>query len=201
LRVTLFEIPHFPKLDKDHYDPKRAGLLGRTSFATREDDEVIVRAELSEPAYSYLIAFRPDGTDELCDPEDEDTVPRKKQQPHYPAPEKTDERYRLSEGAGLQAFAVVVSRKPLPSYREWKRRVGPFAWSAKLPSEPGVVWRDEGEGLEPLIPDTGTTRGKGTKARDSGAPAAKLANWLRGLPGVDAVTLEAFPVQPAGKEP
>jgi hypothetical protein len=52
-----------------------------------------------------------------------------------------------------------------------------------------------------MLPDTGSTRGKGAKARDSGAPAAKLANWLRGLPGVDAVTLEAFPVQPAGKEP
>ena len=28
-------------------------------------------------------------------------------------------------------------------------------------------------------------------------PAAKLAGWLRGLPGVDAVALEAFPVEPA----
>ena len=83
---------------------------------------MIVRAELSEPAYAYLIAFRPDGTDELCDPDDEDMPPQKKPQPQYPPPTKSDERYRLSEGAGLQAFALVVSRQPLPSYREWKKR-------------------------------------------------------------------------------
>ena len=198
LRVTRFEIPHFPKLDAKHYDPRRAGTLGRTSFGAHEDDEVIVRAELSEPAYAYLIAFRPDGTDELCDPDDEDTPPQKKPQPQYPPPAKSDERYRLSEGAGLQAFALVVSRQPLPSYREWKKRIGPMAWAAKLPCDPGVVWRDDGQGLQPLLSDDNAgTRGKGVKARDSGAPAAKLASWLRGLPGVDAVTLEAFPVEPA----
>ena len=81
LRVTRFEIPHFPKLDAEHFDPRRAGTLGRTSFGAHEDDEVTVRAELSEPAYSYLIAFRPDGTDELCDPDDEDTPPPRKPKP------------------------------------------------------------------------------------------------------------------------
>ncbi len=77
----------------------------------------MVNAELSEPAYSYLIAFRPDGTDELCDPENEDTPPARKRQPAYPPPTKADVRYRLSEGAGLHAFALVVSRQPLPSDR------------------------------------------------------------------------------------
>ena len=198
LRVTRFEIPHFPKLDAKHYDPRHAGTLGRTSFGAHEDDEVIVSAELSEPAYAYLIAFRPDGTDELCDPEDEDTPPSKKPQSQYPPAAKSDERYRLSEGAGLQAFALVVSRQPLPPYREWKKQIGPMAWVAKLPCDPGVVWRDDGHGLQPLLSDDNAgTRGKGAKARDSGAPAAKLASWLRGLPGVDAVTLEAFPVEPA----
>jgi hypothetical protein len=198
LRVTQFEIPHFPKLDHDHYDPSRIGLLGRTSFAAREDDDVMVRAELSEPAYSYLIAFRPDGTDQLCDPDNDDARPPRKQHPHYPLPAKSDERYRLSEGAGLYAFALVVSRAPLPSYREWKRRIGPMAWAARLPCERGVIWRDDGQGPELLLAgDTTGTRGKGAKARDSGGPAAKLAVWLRSLPGVDLVTLETFPVEPA----
>jgi len=198
LRVTRFEIPHFPKLDAKHFDARRAGTLGRSSFAAHVDDEVTVRAELSEPAYSYLIAFRPDGSAELCDPDDEDTPPLKKQQPLYPPPAKSDERYRLSEGAGLHAFALVVSRQPLPAYRAWKQRIGPMAWAAKLPCEPGVVWRDDGQGLQPLLAnDPAGNRGKGVKARASGAPAAKLASWLRGLPGVDIVTLEAFPVVPA----
>jgi serine/threonine protein kinase len=201
LRVTHFEILHFAKLEgQEKLDNTRSGVLGRTSFATREDDDLKLDAELSEPAYSYLIAFRPDGTDELCDPDDEDAPPLKKRQPVYPPPSKSDDRYRLSEGAGLCAFALVVSRQSLPPYREWKRRVGQMAWSARLPCEAGVVWRDEGQGLEPLrADDAGLTRGKGAKARDFGGPAAKLATWLRGLPGVDVVTLVAFPVEPADK--
>ena len=72
-----------------------------------------------------------------------------------------------------------------------------MAWSARPPCEAGVVWRDEGRGLEPLLADVGPTRGKGAKARDSGTPAARLGTWLRSLPGVDLVTLEAFVVEPA----
>ena len=198
LRVTRFEIPHFPKFDENRYDLQATGLLGRKSFTARVEDDVIVRAELSEPAYSYLIAFRPDGSDELCYPDDESTPPAREQRPQYPPPAKSDKRYRLSEGTGLYAFVLVVSRRPLPSYREWKARSGPMAWTAKLPYEPGVIWLDDGAGLQPLMADDTTgTRGKGAKARDSGEPAAKLASWLRGLPGVDAVTVEAFPVEPA----
>jgi hypothetical protein len=197
-RVTHFEIPHFPKLDADHFDERRIGTLGRTSFAAHEDDEVTVRSELSEPAYSYLISFRPDGADELCEPYSEDLPPPRKQQPLYPPPSKSDERYRLSEGTGLQAFALVVSREPLPPYREWKKQHGPMPWRANLPCEPGIVWRDDDQGLQPLVSEEAAgTRGKGVKGRGSGAPAAKLASWLRGRAGVDTVTLEAFPIEPA----
>jgi hypothetical protein len=155
-------------------------------------------AELSEPAYSYLIAFRPDGTDELCDPDDENMPPPRKRQPVYPPAAKGDERYRLSEGTGLYTFALVASRRPLPPYREWKKRIGPMAWSASLRGDPGVIWRDDGLGPQPLFADdNAATRGKGARARDSGEPVAKLASWLRGLPGIDVVTLEAFSVEPA----
>ncbi len=197
LRITRFEITHFPMLDEKSYK-KGGGFLGRKSFTTRLEDDVTVQAELSEPAYSYLIAFRPDGNDELCDPDDEDLPPPRKRQPVYPPPAKSDERYRLSEGAGLCVFALVVSRQPLPSYREWKKQHGSMPWDAKLPCEPGVVWRDDDQGLQPfLADDPAGTRGKGAKARGSSGPAAKLASWLRGLQGIDAVTLEAFPVEPA----
>ena len=71
-------------------------------------------------------------------------------------------------------------------------------WAAKLPCEPGRRLARRRPGPAALLADdTAGTRGKGAKARDSGAPVAKLASWLRGLPGVDAVTLEAFPVEPA----
>ena len=88
-------------------------MIGWSAFATREKDETQVRAELSEPAYSYLIAFRPDGTDDICDPESEDTPPVKKERPSYPAVWESKVSYTLDEGAGLHAFALVVSRTPL----------------------------------------------------------------------------------------
>ncbi len=198
LRVTHFEISHFPKSAEDRYDRKRAGLLGRKSFAPRLDDDVTVQAKLSEPAYSYLIAFRPDGTDELCDPADEAMPPPPRQDPMYPPRSKPTKRYRLSEGTGLYAFALVVSQKPLPSYRDWKKLHGTTAWSAGLPGEVGVVWRDDGEGPQPLVAESPSrTRGKGAEARGFEGPVVKLARWLRGLPGVDVVALEAFSVEPA----
>ena len=197
LRVTRFEIPHFPKLDDKTDNMRAAGLLGRKSFTARLEDDVTVQAELSEPAYSYLIAFRPDGTDELCDPEDEDTPPARDQKPQYPPPTETNVRYRLSEGTGLYAFVLVVSREPLLSYREWKKRVGPMAWAARLPYEPGVVWQTRARDWSPCSPMKAPAPGARAPGRGPGEPAAKLANWLRGLPGIDAVILEAFPVEPA----
>src|SRR5208337_4300015 len=111
---------------------------------------------------------------------------------------KRDVRYRLSEGAGLHAIALLVSRQPLPPYRAWKKQHGLIPWIAKLPCEPGVVWRDDDQGLQPLLADDPAgTRGKGFKARGSGGPVAKLASWLRALPGVDVVTVEAVPAEPA----
>ena len=69
----------------------------------------------------------------------------------YPPPAQSSVQYRLSEGAGLHAFALVVSGTPLPSYREWKKRHGLMPWAAKLPCEPGIVWRDDDHGLQALL--------------------------------------------------
>ncbi len=75
---------------------------------------------------------------------------------------------------------------------------GPMPWAAGLACEPGVVWHNDDLGPQPLLANAPAgTRAKGSKTRGSGEPAAKLAIWLRGLPGIDAVTLEAFPVEPA----
>ncbi len=199
LRVTVFEIPHFPRIDGRH-EPKRPGFLGRRSFEAHLEDDVTVQAKLSRPAYSFLIAFRPDGTDELCYPDEEDVPPLADEEPMYPPRTKSTKRYRLSEGTGLYAFALVVSRRPLPPYREWKRLHGPMPWCKGLPWEPGIVWRDDGEGRgpEPLIADSPAgSRGKDAETRGSETSVVTLANRLRGLPGVDLVVVEAFSVEPA----
>ncbi len=91
------------------------------------------------------------------------------------------------------------SRAPLPAYRDWKRtQFGPLAWAAGLPYEHGVVWRDDGQGLrDPSLPgQRGPARKgcQGQRLRQSGRSAGGLAAQP---PGIDAVTLEAFPVEPA----
>jgi serine/threonine protein kinase len=196
VRILGMQIEHEGKTGPDTSRPR--GKLGEQSFAARMDDDVTVRAELSEPAYSYLIAFRPDGTDEICAPEDEAARPARSQHPAYPPELKTTLRYRLSEGSGLHAFALVVSRSPLPPYREWKAGIGtPAPWEKALPITPGVVWWHDGQGLAPLTAEDPTgQRGKGALSRSQGAPVARLADWLRAISGIDDVAVKAFSVLP-----
>ena len=192
LRVDRFEILHFAD------DTGKKRVMGEKVFGASLGDQVTVWSELSEPAYAYLIAFCPDGTNVVCDPDDEAATPRRNQRPRYPPPSKDDLAFGLGEkeGAGLYAFALVVLRDPLPPYREWKKGIGRFPWEAKLSSEQEVVWRDDERGLQPLTEYTGTSRGKDSKIRGSGGSIGRLASWLRGLPGVDNVTVEAFSVEP-----
>jgi hypothetical protein len=157
-----------------------------------------VDAELSEPAYSYLIAFRPDGVDEVFQPEDPETPPEKTDRPFYPPKSKPRGAYRLGDGSGLQAFALVTSRAPLPSYREWKARHGTPPWQKGLSAAEGVVWWYDGRRLRPLTGDDSRgQRGAGATIRGSGGPVADLAAWLEGRPGVDDVAIKAFVVPPA----
>ncbi len=158
-----------------------------------------VRAELSEPAYAYLIAFRPDGTDELCDPDDENTPPPQEATAAVPAPR--EERRAVPPERGdrpvcFRAGRVAPAAAPVSRMEEAERADGVGREVAVRAR--GRLARRRRRASSPSWPTTTAgTRGKGAKARDSGEPAAKLASWLRGLPGVDAVTLEAFPVEPA----
>ena len=56
-------------------------VLGERSYEVRPGDAVTVEAELSEPGYAYVIAFRPDGIDEICDPENADAPPSRTKTP------------------------------------------------------------------------------------------------------------------------
>ena len=54
-----------------------------------------------------------------------------------------------------------------------------MAWAAKLPCDPGVVWRDDGMVCNPLLADENAgTRGKGAKARGLRRPRPR--NWQAG---------------------
>ncbi|MGO9467946.1 MAG: serine/threonine-protein kinase, partial [Isosphaeraceae bacterium] len=148
LRIVSLNIEHLAMHGERAFDPR--GKLGERSFSVGPGDDVMVEAELSEPAYAYLIAFRPDGVDDICDPEDPEAPPGKTSQPRYPPAAKTEVVYRLNDGAGLHAFALVASRTPLPPYREWKKQHGAAPWNKGSQSPPGVVWSYDGGWLAPL---------------------------------------------------
>jgi hypothetical protein len=198
-RVVRLAIGRLPKLNEHRYAAAGQGILGDETFTTRLDDHVTIEAELSHPAYGFLIAFQPDGGVDVCDPEDETIRPALTRRLRYPVPSKTDDIYGLTNGTGLQAFAVVVSRQPLPSYRDWwRQRPGPPPWRAGLPGDPGVVWDDDGEWTLPrTVDDRKGLRSKGAKLRGSGPAVAELRKWLRSLPGVETVAVQAFTVEPA----
>jgi len=198
VQVLRLDVERLPRVDEERYDSNALGLLGERSFAARTGDDVTVRAELSEPAYAYLIAVRPDGIDEVCDPEDPDASPLKTREPRYPPDSKPGEVYRLDNGAGLYAFAVVASRTPLPPYREWKGGQGTLPWRGGRTGTPGIVWWYDGRRLAPLTAvGPRTKRGKGEEVRGGGEPVAALANWLGALPRVEAVAVKAFTVAKA----
>jgi serine/threonine protein kinase len=194
LRVQKLDVHHFAteaKGDRPH------GILGRDSYDTCLDDSVTVEGKLSRPAYAYLIAFRPDGTEEVCYPEGVDAEPELTDRPRYPSVSR-GVNYGLNEGEGMQVFAVVASSRPLPPYREWRagRSASPWRPFATLP---GVVWQDDGtvvEGLSRggLLADGGT-RGKGKEVPGK-SQVVRLTDWLRQAPGVEEVMVVGFRVGP-----
>jgi hypothetical protein len=164
--------------------------LGVDVFAARFRDLVQVRADFSEPAYAFLLAFNPDGKEQLCLPADPGRPPDRGDRLDYPGP---GHAFRLKDGVGLQAFLVVASRQPLPAYDEWKTGRPAVRWQT-LPAKEGAVWRGDGERLEPVTRD-GDKRGD-VVALPGVAPLAELCRTLRAAPEVEALAVEAFPVLP-----
>jgi hypothetical protein len=159
--VQRIEVQHFANV-RGEYSLDR-GLLGRTSFETRFDDSVKVKAVLSQPAYAYLIAFRPDGVEELCFPESEDEPPPLTDRPRDPFVSR-GVNFGLTEGEGMQVFAVVASNQRLPVFKVWRQRCGDSPWkkSALAPafaaSTVGLLAPCEGQG--PLLAAFGILPGR-----------------------------------------
>jgi hypothetical protein len=181
------------RIDAEHFTDtgESCGLLGVDSFVTHLKDSVKVAARLSHPAAAYLISFRPDGEEELIFP-DEDAPPPEDDRPRYPwHPEDRARVIELNEGEGLQVFAVVVLRRPLP-YREWKALRGLGPWK-KQDAPRDVVWWDDGTSIERQTADD---RRKG-KDVPGAAQVAALTDWLKKAPEVE--TVAALGVAVVGK--
>ena len=189
LRVLDLSVKHFGNVDGKSYRPH--GVLGKDSFNARCDDSVTVEATLSRPAYAYLISFRPDGTEELLFPEDENEAPELTDRPRYPSKSRGAD-CGLNEGAGLEAFALVATSQPLPAYKTWRDKHGHSPWN-RYPATPGVVWSDSFAAVE-----GSTQRGKGHEVKGK-TEVATVADWLRAVPGVETVAAVGFSVLPREK--
>jgi hypothetical protein len=165
--------------------------LGGSIFAARFEDRVHLTAEFVEPLYYFLLAFNPDGKEQLCWPRDPHRPPEQEGRLDYPA---GGADFCLNDGAGLQAFVLLASRQPLPAYEAWKARRPAAGWRT-LPTSNEVVWQSDGERLQRVI------RRADQRGQEVMMPEAvllgELCEQLRQAPGIEALALVSFAVLPA----
>jgi serine/threonine protein kinase len=159
------------------------------------DDAVRVKARFDAPAYCYLIALDTDGEVELCYPSTPSEFPERTEFILFP-PDRTDgsnqiDYFTLSEGPGVQGFALVAAARPLPSFDHWEGLNGlEQRWK---PDSTEVAWSYEGDAIEPL--DSGN---RGDVRERAGHPPNFLSvcKYLKDRPDVQAIRAVAFPVKP-----
>jgi tRNA A-37 threonylcarbamoyl transferase component Bud32 len=178
VQVLSLDVKHFANVRGEFDQPH--GLMGKDSFVAGLGDSVTVEARLSQPAYAYLIAFRPDGIEEVCYPEKEDEPPPRTDRPRYPSVSR-GVNYGLNEGEGLQVFAVVVSSKPLPAYKEWRRSGGIAVNSIRMP---------DGQ-IKPVVKYFGLPKVSPWKKSEAPAALAASTVGLLGSPPGEGALLAA----------
>jgi hypothetical protein len=169
--------------------PEHLGIIGNTAFAARYDDDARVQAQLSVPAYCYLIALNPDGREQLCSPADESTPPVPSAEIAYPP--DPSEGFSLTDGVGLQAFVLVASRQPLPAYGQWRARFGGLPWKSIAVSQ---GWRFDGRRFESLQQDN--ERGQ-PRRLSMPQPFAAACLMLQARPSIESIHAVSFHVRPA----
>ena len=184
------------------YRDESAMLIGNIAIGDRPinvDDSVRISARSSAPGHFYLIAFNPDGGEQLCYPEDPDLT-----EVRYPegkeaksmttAPGKTADlrvprdKYFGLDIPGLQVFVLIASAEPLPPYAEWRSRFNAIPWAKTDSYKQSSRWEFDGQEFAEIGQPRVQARGGPPKEfRD-------LCNFFRNLPDVQAVRAIAFPV-------
>ena len=180
---------------------ERRGFVLQDRYRLREGDAVQFRARLSRPAYCYWIAFRPDGVQELCFPEDPNQPPPLTDEPKYPVEDPDHVVYSLTDGAGTQVFAIVVSVAPLPSYNEWCERHGSSPWQATGPATLSSIRIYSVDWVEDFPLDGAQqTRGAGARIQSESSGLSDVVAWLKSDSRFIAVEAWALPVLPSTKD-
>jgi serine/threonine protein kinase len=184
LQITRFRVSHH------RGDPSlELGDLGVSSLSARLEDDVRFHVQLNRPANCYLIAFRPDGKEQLCYPKDRVRKPiPPPQNEGFDYPVGPTSYFPLNDGVGLQVFVLLVSEKPLPPYDRWKAGTGAAPWQRV---QADLYWHFDGQDFTSVsIP-----RGEEVK-RQPLQPFQDLCNFFKDRPDIDAMQAVAFPVKP-----
>ncbi len=203
LRIRPVKVELFEKSGKEFEAKGLVGDLQSLPFSGL----VKVEVEFSEPVHAYVLAFNPNGKEQLLYPAkkdgkgDETIAPPQVGKLDVPTGDAQDGEslfFPLNDElrGGLQVFAVAASRKPLSPYAEWKRRRGETGWRRIT----GIksVWAADLQGMY-RMQKAGGNRGDPVAAPD-GRP--QLGELLRALGrGVEAVEVIAFPVRAEGEQP
>ncbi len=176
--------------------PEPVGLVSERTLRAdppRLKDLVRVRVTLSRPAYAYLIALNPDGKDQPCLPSGGRAPDGPRRELDFP--EDPKDYFSLTDGAGVQAFVLVASDRPLPAYDAWKAQLpGGLAWSP--PAVVGdALWTYDGPPTAEPAKRRGQVRGEIVRRQAVPEALTTLCDRLRESPGVAAVRAVAFPVK------
>jgi hypothetical protein len=134
-------------------------------------------------------ADKPDQLEQIVPRDEANTPPRRRERLGSTG------RLTLNDGEGLQVFAVVASRQELPAYTEWRKQGPPLPWK-RIPATVGVVWRADGTEVRSVL-DPRFVRAEEKDRVDDRTMIRALAEALKGLPGVEAVSALGFAVDRA----
>jgi serine/threonine protein kinase len=196
LSVSEFRVLHFRMKGENQIE--RLGDLRTSSSTIRLNESVQVAADFNTPAYYYLIAFNPKGSDagpeQLCQPDDESgggarTIrPQQRAEVRYP---RDDGRFAV-DAVGLQVFVLAVSTKPLPPYEEWRSKAGTLPWTG-MESGGKERWHWDGRELDRLTRERGIVE-RTPKPEGPPRELQSLCDWFKARPEFEVVQVVAFPV-------
>lgn len=162
----------------------------------REDDDLRIEVQFEEPVYCFLFALNPDGAVQLCYPyPDSETYEESLDEVQavaisdlkYPAIE--NEGFAFTDGAGQQAFILVSSKKPLPTFRDWSKSASNLTEVLQATGH----WVFADGTLSPLV-KLDETRGAPRKLRGS-EPFGKVMNAIQATNQECEVSGLSFPVE------
>lgn len=168
--------------------PTRLGRLGTGRHQPiKLNDVVRLSLELDQPQYVLLVAFNPDGSVQLCFPEDETAAPALIEQLEYPA--EIDLYFGLTDGSGQQAFLAFVSEDPLPPFADLRKDFEAAGWTTNTT---GGIWRFDGSKVSQVFSDK---TDRGAVQRLTTSKFKSLCTSFVKQPSMGRVFGFAFPVE------